>query len=467
VRVAFVNQPWNACPPVARGSIAIWTCEVARRLARAGDDVVVYAGPHPAQARASREDGVAYRRFGTRVDRAVSRWVARLRSLARRGGAGGGPMFASAIYHLTYAARVALDARRRGVEVVHLHNFAQFAPVVRRIHPGAAVVLHMHCEWLSQLAPGPTARRLARCDAVVGCSAFIAREAAASHPAIAGRTAAVANGVDLERFRPREGSSPGRGPGPGPCPGPTEEPRILFVGRLSPEKGLHRLIEAFREVAAHDPRAVLEIVGSEQVAPREFLVDLARSPEVRALGAFYEGGGGRGYRARLEALVPPSLRSRVVFAGGLPHERLAERYAAAAVLVNPSLSEAFGMSLAEAMASGLPVVATTAGGMPEVVEDGRTGLLVPPDDAPALAAAIRRLLGDGSLRASLGRAGRARAEALFGWETVAAGLRAVHAEARARALGRAGRRGIPGGPGEGAGARSGPAQVVAGQAVAR
>jgi glycosyltransferase involved in cell wall biosynthesis len=109
----------------------------------------------------------------------------------------------------------------------------------------------------------------------------------------------------------------------------------------------------------------------------------------------------------------------VQFEGAVPHERLPAYYASADVLVGPSVvdedgtSEAFGMVFAEAMASGCPVVATRVGGIPDVVEDGESGLLVPQRDSAALAEATLAVLQDGTLRARMGAAGVARARDRF------------------------------------------------------
>ncbi len=86
------------------------------------------------------------------------------------------------------------------------------------------------------------------------------------------------------------------------------------------------------------------------------------------------------------------------------------------VFAMPSHEEGWGVAAAEASATGIPVVATRFGGIPEIVVDGQTGLLVPPSDPSALAAAIRRLAGDRDLRLALGQAGRARVESLFSWQ---------------------------------------------------
>jgi glycosyltransferase involved in cell wall biosynthesis len=103
------------------------------------------------------------------------------------------------------------------------------------------------------------------------------------------------------------------------------------------------------------------------------------------------------------------------------HEKLAEYYRSADVFVFPSIwDEPFGIPVIEAMAAGLPVVATRVGGVVETVEDGKTGFLVPPADSHALAEAISALVQDRALRERLGAAGRERALELFSFDSAAA-----------------------------------------------
>jgi len=113
------------------------------------------------------------------------------------------------------------------------------------------------------------------------------------------------------------------------------------------------------------------------------------------------------------------LDGSVDFTGKVSLEELVRYYATAEVAVVPSLYEGFGLPAAEAMACGLPVVATTAGALPEVVEDGRSGILVPPRDHYALAGAIKCLLKDEPLRRAMGEEGRRRVERNFTWEEAA------------------------------------------------
>jgi starch synthase len=110
----------------------------------------------------------------------------------------------------------------------------------------------------------------------------------------------------------------------------------------------------------------------------------------------------------------------------LPKRSVIQLLTHATVFACPSLYEPLGIVNLEAMACGTAVVGSAVGGIPEVVADGRTGLLVPPDDPAALATALNALVGDGGRAAALGRAGRDRAVAEFGWQAVAAQTAALY-----------------------------------------
>jgi glycosyltransferase involved in cell wall biosynthesis len=112
--------------------------------------------------------------------------------------------------------------------------------------------------------------------------------------------------------------------------------------------------------------------------------------------------------------------------GHVPWQQLADLYRRASVFVMPSFYETFGISVIEAMAFGLPVVATRTGGLPEVVDDGVTGILVPAGDAEALADALIRLLRDPDLRRRMGQAGQERVRAEFTIDRVVSQTLAVY-----------------------------------------
>jgi glycosyltransferase involved in cell wall biosynthesis len=123
------------------------------------------------------------------------------------------------------------------------------------------------------------------------------------------------------------------------------------------------------------------------------------------------------------------LSARVRFTGRVAAAQLVQHYTRAEILACPSLYEGFGLPAGEAMACGLPVAATTGGALPEVVEDGVTGILVPPGDAPALADAIRTLMSDADLRRRMGQAGRERVLEKFSWPRAALETETVYREA--------------------------------------
>lgn len=122
------------------------------------------------------------------------------------------------------------------------------------------------------------------------------------------------------------------------------------------------------------------------------------------------------------------LNGSVNFTGRLTTEDLVKRYSLSEIAVTASVYEGFGLPCAEAMSCGTPVIATKAGALPEIVGDDGAGILVPPADPPALAAAIKRLLADQSLRHNMGIAARKRIEESFSWEVAAGKTLKVYEE---------------------------------------
>ncbi len=201
----------------------------------------------------------------------------------------------------------------------------------------------------------------------------------------------IHNGVDLERYDHQ-----------GPCCTlreeyglPADGPIIGVVARLEPEKGHPTLLEAWVQVARAIPDASLLVIG--EGSRREALETMAAG-----LG----------------------LAGRVVFTGR--RDDVPAVTAALDVAVLPSYREALGLTILEAMALSRPIVASNVGGIPEMVEDGVTGLLVPPHDADALAAAIIRLLRDHPLADTLGRAGHDLVHERFCIELMVAAVEQIY-----------------------------------------
>ena len=172
---------------------------------------------------------------------------------------------------------------------------------------------------------------------------------------------------------------------------------LLFVGRIEPRKGVDVLFDALPEL--------LRSVGGLRVT--------------------IAGEDAAGHGARYRAAAPADVSGRIRFLGRVDDERLRALYAGADLFVAPSRYESFGLVLLEAMMFAVPVVASAVGGIVEIIEDDRTGLLVPPGCPDALRAALARAAVDEPLRRRLGAAGRARFCSTFSEEAMAARLEAA------------------------------------------
>jgi glycosyltransferase involved in cell wall biosynthesis len=150
-------------------------------------------------------------------------------------------------------------------------------------------------------------------------------------------------------------------------------------------------------------------------APKEFIVDLSEDPKIKSLAGFYPAAGsnGQNYYYHLKNMCKGGLESHVNFTGRVPYEKVIEYYAQADILINPSFSESFGMSLVEAMSAEKPVVATDAGSVSDVVRNGETGILVPPNNFRGVAEGILALLNNRELGRRLGSNGRKLIERRF------------------------------------------------------
>ena len=400
MRVALVAQPYDSVLPPRQNSIGLVLYHTAIELSRQAD-VTLYAkhGPGPDGRNdlpflpvfvPGRGDDIL-QRLATRY----ARWT------------GGSRVSALANAHTIYARSVAKEIDRAEPDVVHVMNYWPWCrKFVGRGHRRRPVVLEMHCEWLSQMDKNQVQNQLAAVDAVVGVSDHIARLFRASFPAYSGQVVTAHDGVDPDVFRPGAGRLVHRG----------GDLTILFVGRVSPEKGIHTLIEAFGRIASRCPQARLVIAGGRGTLREDFIVDISSDPLVRALSRFYNGSLCSNYQLYLDELVMRfGLDGKVQFLGSIPHKALVDWYQAATVVVNPSLSESFGLSVVEGMACGVPVVGTKVGGMLETVLHGETGLLVDAERSDLLAEALLWVLHDPDAAAKMGATGRVRALEHFSW----------------------------------------------------
>ena len=422
MKIAFVTQPWDEVSPGIGGhsSIPILTYQFAHRLPESSE-VIIYAKREHSQKQAERDDaGIHYRRMS--ID--AEYWLLKPFKLLDRLPKFRNPhraLFTSSFYYLGYALQVAHDLRKHRPDIVHIHNFSQFVPVIRAFNPQCKIALHMHCEWLTQIDKAVVGPRLCKTDSVIGCSEYITEKVRRRFPQFASRCQTVFNGVDTDLFTGRSEPSVSQ---------ENNTKRLLFVGRVSPEKGVHVLLDAFQQVVKRLPDAELDVIGPVGSAPFEFVIPLSDDSKVSNLASFYGRNirlQGTHYLSHLRAKLGSDAAKRVFFYGSVPHARLVDFYRKADVLVFPSVwNEPFGMPLIEAMASEVPTVATRGGGVTEIVDEGKTGLLVERGNAAVLAEAICYLLENNSLRKSMGKAGRKRVLELFSWNELARNLSNIY-----------------------------------------
>ena len=317
--------------------------------------------------------------------------------------------------HLAALQAVSIDLEMAagvdGAALVHSHTwYAQLGGHLAKLMYGIPAVCTVHSlepmrPWKEEQLGGGYAvssfcerTALEGANAIGAVSSEMRRDVLACYAAIdPDRVHVIYNGIDTDEYRPDPGTDVLERHGVDPS-----QPSVVFVGRITRQKGVPVLLHA---AAGLDPAAQLVLCAGQ--------------PDTPELAAEVEGLVADLRAARSGVIWIPEM---------LPRHAVIQLLSHATVFACPSLYEPLGIVNLEAMACGTAVVGSAVGGIPEVVSDGETGLLVPPDDPAALAVALNTLVGDAERAAAMGRLGRERAVAEFGWKAVAAQTAALYAE---------------------------------------
>ena len=311
----------------------------------------------------------------------------------------------------TISADLSMTAAAGGADLVHSHTwYANLAGHLAGLLYGVPHVMTVHSleplrPWKAEQLGGGYAlsswaerTALAAAAAVVAVSDGMRSDVLSVYPEISPeRVRVIRNGIDTAEYAPDPGTEVFARHGVDPS-----RPYVIFVGRITRQKGVPVLLLA---AASLDPSAQVVLCAGAADTPE-------LGAEVAALVAGLQS-------SRSGVLWIPEM---------LPKAEIIQLLSHALAFVCPSVYEPLGIVNLEAMACATAVVASRVGGIPEVVEGGVTGLLVPPDDPASLADALNLLLRDPGRAAAMGLAGRERAVAEFSWDAVAAQTAALYAE---------------------------------------
>ena len=372
MRICHVAAELLPVPPTKGGAIERWIRDAAGRLVRRGHEVHVVSRDHGDGARSMTEAGVQYHfvNIPPRLDTGLPAAVARGLFYYRRARSIVSSIMPDVVHHHSRPAGLWLCGGPWR-SVISLHSMDYGWGFGYR-------------GWDRPLFT----RGLQRASRVLCVSNFIRQHTVERYPPIAALATTVYNGVDADTFTPRESGEGG-------------QPTVLYVGRVEERKGVHVLLDAFeRLISPRVPGARLRIVGP----------------------ASYWKRGDNGYYDTLSQRC--GANPRIDLRGPTYDDgELSEIYRTATVAVVPStFPEALGLTSLEAQASGVPVVVSDAGGLPETVSPGRSGFVFVNRNVEQLGELVVDVLGNQERRRSMALAAREWATTTFSWDVIAARL---------------------------------------------
>ena len=422
MNIAFVTYPTAALLPPYHGSMGATIYAIARDLAKTCNVVVYGLADSQAGAKSDFYEGVEYRFIPSS---ASDRLIGKIRKAVLKLVPLTTPISTSGALFPSFGRKVAADLATRDWDVIHVQHCTQYVPAIRKRNPAAKVVLHIHAEWFSQSNFALIARRIRGLDLLLTVSDFVTEKTKLNFPQSADRCETLYNGIDIKEFDREKDYEASRR---------QKVKRILYVGGIWPHKGTHIAIDAFKMVEQKYPDVVMDLVGPQGDYPIEEACDLKDRATLQRMAPYFKKkrfslanlfrrpSKSNEYLEFLKKKLTPELKDKVTFHGFVSRPDLVRLYYNADVFVFPPVwNEAFGVTPLEAMAAGVPVVVSRCGGIVETVRDQKTGFIVDPDDAPALAQDMLRLLEDDVLREKMGRAGRLRALE-FSWDIVTGGM---------------------------------------------
>lgn len=375
MKIVFINQPFDQIYGGNKNSIALWSYRAATELK--DDHEVSIFGSKFGSVNRIEEDGITYEGFDVETDNRQLKFLRFLKVFFN----GRRAFFATPWYFGVYYRTLVKAVVEKKFDIVHIHNFPQVVEMVKsQCKEDSRIVLHMHCDWLIQLHQPWVEKTLRQVDLVVGCSDYVVDGIKRKYPKYSHKCRRIFNGFDSSAFY----KSPKR-----EVPADMKGSYMLYVGRGSPEKGLHLATRAFQKISEKHPELWLVCIGGIGAAPRAFLYDLVDEDVRRDMKpSMYEP-----YEEYVFEGITPEVRSRIQMIDHVNYDSLVSFYQNSKLLIVPTVChEAFGMPVLEAIACGIPIVASRCGGIPEFFKDGIDGFLSERGNLKSLIEKIEMLL---------------------------------------------------------------------------
>lgn len=373
MKIALIATERLPVPPVKGGAVEIYIYEVIKRLKGFGE-LTVITSQDPSLANLQVEDKVNYVRLPARTQ-------------------------------ADYFVEVWLYLQSKEFDIIHIFNRPQLVSPIRRICPRSKIILNLHNDHLVKAMSRAGALACVEdADYLVANSNYIRKNVIVNFPRAFKKTRTVHLGVDTDSFQPHWLAADKRDHLRSTL-GLQDKDVLLFAGRLNKNKGVHLILQAMEEIKLRCPQAALVIIGS----------------------SWFGDDAATDYTESLREMAA-ALGDSVIFTGFVPPSEMPGKFLLGDIFLSPSIwAEPFGRVNLEAMATGLPVISSFRGGIPEAVLDSQTGILVDDlRDTKGLVNAAVTLLQNRDLAREMGTKGRIRAVQKFTWERVTEELIAIY-----------------------------------------
>ncbi len=394
MKIAFVNTEYLPVPPTRGGAVEEWIEKIAQSLKE--HDIFVLSYDEKRKKSSDKKWHVRYFWFKPNIlDKLL---LSNYRLPFRRDD--------SKWLFYPYSLWCAQELKEIKPDVIHIHNRPHFVWIIKKLNPEAKIILHLHQVSAMEEKNLWTKELIASIDLFVGCSQFIVDEMIQRYGVDKSKTAVFYNGLDLNDFpsisRKQEKRLALRLEN-----NLADKTTILYVGRLVENKGVHHLVQAVRDLIQRKFSNIkLVVCGACGYASRHM------TPYVQRI-----------YNIAYE------VNENVFFTGFISHEKILDYYLMADLVVIPSeVQEGFCLVTIESMAAGVPVMATKRGGMPEIIEHRKTGIIVGEPSAANIEQHIEEFLKNPEGFRQYIAIGRKTVEEKFTWDIVSRNVAKVYME---------------------------------------